>query len=32
MLPDLLHGEKRKICGGYHGQTETITESAPLKG
>ena len=31
MLPDLLHGEERKVCGdgGYQGQTETIREAAP---
>jgi IS5 family transposase len=32
MLPDLLHGEEKKIWGdaGYQGQTETIHEAAPL--
>jgi len=31
MLPDLLHGEERKIWGdaGYQGQTEAIKEVAP---
>ena len=31
MLPDLLHGEERKVwCdGGYQGQTEAIREAAP---
>ena len=31
MLPDLLHGEERKVWGdgGYRGQTEAITKAAP---
>jgi IS5 family transposase len=31
MLPDLLHGEERKVWGdgGYQGQTEAIREVAP---
>jgi IS5 family transposase len=31
ILPDLLHGEERKVWGdgGYQGQTETIREAAP---
>ena len=31
MLPDLLHGEERKVWGdgGYQGQTEAIQEAAP---
>jgi IS5 family transposase len=31
MLPDLLHGEERKVWGdaGYQGQTEAIKQSAP---
>jgi IS5 family transposase len=31
MLPDLLHGEEKKVWGdaGYQGQTEAIHESAP---
>ena len=31
MLPDLLHGEERKVWGdaGYQGQTEKIHEAAP---
>jgi IS5 family transposase len=31
MLPDLLHGEERKVWGdgGYRGQTEAIKEAAP---
>src|SRR5258707_4019834 len=31
MLPDLLHGEERKVWGdgGYPGQTEAIQEAAP---
>src|SRR5476651_2350679 len=31
MLPDLLHGEERKVWGdgGYRGQTEAIREAAP---
>jgi IS5 family transposase len=31
MLPDLLHGEERKVWGdaGYQGQTEAIKEAAP---
>ncbi|HEY3616251.1 MAG TPA: IS5 family transposase [Candidatus Sulfotelmatobacter sp.] len=31
MLPELLHGEERKVWGdgGYQGQTETIQEAAP---
>ena len=31
MLPDLLHGEERKVWGdgGYQGQTEAIQETAP---
>jgi IS5 family transposase len=31
MLPDLLHGEERKVWGDgvYQGQTETIREAAP---
>lgn len=31
MLPDLLHGEEKKVWGdgGYQGQTETIHEAAP---
>jgi IS5 family transposase len=31
MLPNLLHGEERKVWGdgGYQGQTETIEEAAP---
>ena len=31
MLPDLLHGEERKVWGdgGYQGQAETIREAAP---
>ena len=31
MLPDLLHGEERKVWGdgGYQGQTEAIQEVAP---
>jgi len=31
MLPDLLHGEERKVWGdgGYQGQTEAIHEAAP---
>jgi IS5 family transposase len=31
MLPDLLHGEERKVWGdaGYRGQTEAIQEAAP---
>jgi IS5 family transposase len=31
MLPDLLHGEERKVWGdgGYQGQTEVIREAAP---
>jgi len=31
MLPDLLHGEKRKVWGdgGYQGQTEAIQQAAP---
>jgi len=32
MLPDLLHGEEKKVWGdaGYQGQTETIHKAAPL--
>jgi IS5 family transposase len=31
MLPDLLHGEERKVWGdgGYQGQTKAIREAAP---
>ena len=31
MLPDLLHGEERKVLGdgGYQGQTEAIKQAAP---
>ena len=31
MLPDLLHGEERKVWGdgGYQGQTDAIKETAP---
>jgi len=31
MLPDLLHGEEKKVWGdaGYQGQTEAIHEAAP---
>jgi len=31
MLPDLLHGEERKVWGdgGHQGQTEAIKEAAP---
>jgi IS5 family transposase len=31
MLPDLLHGEERKVWGdgGYQGQTEAIWQAAP---
>ena len=31
MLPDLLHGEERKVWGdgGYQGQTEVIRQAAP---
>src|ERR1700693_5168849 len=31
MLPDLLHGEERKVWGdgGYRGQTEAIHQAAP---
>lgn len=31
MLPELLHGEERKVWGdgGYQGQTEAIKEAAP---
>lgn len=31
MLPDLLHGDERKVWGdgGYQGQTEVIREAAP---
>ena len=31
MLPDLLHGEEKKVWGdgGYHGQTDAIREAAP---
>ena len=31
MLPELLHGEERKVWGngGYQGQTEAIQEAAP---
>jgi IS5 family transposase len=31
MLPDLLHGEEKKVRGdaGYQGQTEAIHEAAP---
>jgi IS5 family transposase len=31
MLPDLLHGEERKVWGdgGYQGQTEAIKQAAP---
>ena len=31
MLPELLHGQERKVWGdgGYQGQTETIKEAAP---
>ena len=31
MLPDLLHGEERKVWGdgGYQGQTEAIRQAAP---
>jgi len=31
MLPDLLHGEERKVWGnrGYQGQTEAIRKAAP---
>jgi IS5 family transposase len=31
MLPDLLHGEERKVWGdgGYQGQSEAIREAAP---
>ena len=31
MLPDLLHGNEKKVWGdgGYHGQTEVIREAAP---
>ena len=31
MLPDLLHGDEKKVWGdaGYQGQTETIHEAAP---
>ena len=30
MLPDLLHGEERKVWGGgYQGQTEAIQQAAP---
>ena len=31
MLPDLLHGDERKVWGdaGYQGQTEAIREAAP---
>jgi len=32
MLPDLLHGEERKVWGdgGYQGQTEAIKQAAPF--
>ena len=32
MLPDLLHGEERKVWGdgGYQGQTEVIKQAAPF--
>jgi transposase, IS5 family len=31
MLPELLHGGEKKVCGdgGYQGQTEVIREAAP---
>ena len=31
MLPDLLHGAEKKVCGdaGYHGQAEAIHAAAP---
>jgi IS5 family transposase len=31
MLPDLLHGDERKVWGdgGYQGQSETIRQAAP---
>jgi IS5 family transposase len=31
MLPDLLHGEERKVWGdgGYQGQTDSIHQAAP---
>jgi transposase, IS5 family len=31
MLPDLLHGQERKVWGdgGYQGQTKAIREAAP---
>jgi transposase, IS5 family len=31
LLPDLLHGEERKICGdgGYQGQGKAIRNAAP---
>jgi IS5 family transposase len=31
MLPELLHGEERKVWGdgGYQGQTDVIKEAAP---
>jgi IS5 family transposase len=31
MLPGLLHGEEKKVCGdaGYQGQTKVIHEAAP---
>jgi len=31
MLPDLLHGEEKKVWGdaGYQGQTKVINEAAP---
>jgi IS5 family transposase len=31
MLPELLHGEERKVWGdgGYQGQSEAIKEAAP---
>jgi IS5 family transposase len=31
MLPDLLHGDERKVWGdgGYQGQTEAIRAAAP---
>lgn len=31
VLPELLHGEERKVWGdgGYQGQTEAIREAAP---
>ena len=32
MLPDLLHGDEKKVWGdaGYQGQTEAIHEAAPM--